>query len=210
MNGPRIPKGAIPAKTEVEDAERSAVYRPGEAAAAPARPRNIFLVGPRGSGKTTVGRLAAQRLSLAFADTDALLAERAGTTIVGFVAAHGWDAFRDLEHEVLADVCGRENQVVATGGGIVLREDNRALLRACGLTVYLMADLPTLLSRLEADPNAAQRPALTDSPLREEISRVLDEREPLYFSVADAVLQAALPAEELAEAVEEKARLGLG
>ena len=81
---------------------------------------------------------------------------------------------------------------------------NRALLKAHGLTCYLMADVPTLLSRLEADPAAEQRPALTDSPLREEISRVLAEREPIYFSVADAVLQGARPASELAEDIEEK------
>ena len=207
MNDPRAPKDAIKRKTEVEDAELSAVY--GKAAPT-ARPRNIFLVGPRGSGKTTVGRLAAQRLGLEFADTDALLGDRAGSTIADFVAAHGWDAFRDLEHAVLQDVCAREGQVVATGGGIVLREDNRALLKAHGLTVYLMADVPTLLARLENDPNAAQRPALTDSPLRQEISAVLNEREPLYFAVADAVLQASRRAEELAEDVEEKARLEFG
>lgn len=207
MNGPRAPKDAIKRKIEVEDAELSAVY--GKAMAT-ARPRNVFLVGPRGSGKTTVGRLAAERLGLAFVDTDALLGERAGGTIADFVAAHGWDAFRDLEHAVLRDVCAREGQVVATGGGIVLREDNRALLKAHGLTVYLLADVPTLFARLEKDPNAAQRPALTDSPLRQEIGAVLNEREPLYFAVADAVLQAGRRAEELAEDVEEKARLEFG
>lgn len=207
MNGPRAPKDAIKRKIEVEDAELSAVY--GKAMAT-ARPRNVFLVGPRGSGKTTVGRLAAECLGLAFADTDALLAERAGGTIAAFVAAHGWDAFRDLEHAVLRDVCAREGQVVATGGGIVLREDNRALLKAHGLTVYLMVDVPTLLARLEKDPNAAQRPALTDSPLRQEISTVLNEREPLYFAVADAVVQAGRRAEELAGEVEEKVRLEFG
>lgn len=206
MNGPRAPKNFIQRKAEVQDAERSAIYRTGQSAGTPPRPRNVFLVGPRGSGKTTVGRLAAERLGLAFVDTDALIAERAGSSIAAYVAAKGWDAFRDLEHAVLEDVCAREDQVVATGGGVVLREDNRALLQKSGWTFYLMADVPTLLGRLQADPNAAQRPALTDSPLREEISRVLNEREPLYFSVADAVLQAALPAQELAGGVEEKFR----
>lgn len=204
MNGPRSPKDAIQRRVEVEDSERSAVYRTGQTG--PARPRNIFLVGPRGSGKTTVGRLAAEPLGLAFVDTDALIAERAGSSIAAYVEAKGWDAFRDLEHAVLADVCTHENQVVATGGGIILREDNRVLLKNSGWTFYLMADVSTLLGRLEADPNAAQRPALTDSPLREEISRVLAEREPLYFSVADAVLQAALPAEDLACEVGDRLR----
>ncbi|EPR41934.1 Shikimate kinase [Desulfovibrio sp. X2] len=206
MNRP--PKNAIKHKHEVEDAERTAVYRAGAFSSPSGASGNVFLVGLRGSGKTTVGRRAAKRLDRPFVDTDALIAERIGTTIADFVAENGWDAFRELEHQVLAEVCTRTGQIVATGGGIVLREDNRALLADHGVTFYLMADVDTLCARLRCNPNSAQRPALTDacSP-REETARTLTARDPLYMQAARFILQAANSPDELAQDIEDKLRL---
>src|SRR5689334_7067287 len=108
-------------------------------------PTLLFLIGYRGSGKTTVGRLVADRLGWAFVDADSVLEERYGQTIREIFAAEGEAGFRDKEAAVLADLCRATDAVIATGGGIVLRAANRVLLKRHGLVVWLAADPPTLL-----------------------------------------------------------------
>src|SRR5688500_4378392 len=109
----------------------------------------IFLVGYRGSGKTTVGRLLADRLQWSFLDADAVIEERAGKTIRDIFVAEGEGAFRDQESALLAELCGRTETVIATGGGIVLKDDNRALLREHGFVAWLTADAQTLWARIQ-------------------------------------------------------------
>lgn len=162
---------------------------------------NIYFIGLRGSGKTTVGRIVAEGLQAQFVDTDELVVQRAGLGIAQIVDRQGWEAFRHLEHQVLEDICSKKGQVVATGGGIILRDDNRELLQAGGQIFYLMAHVPDLLARLDKAPAKEQRPALTEKPLQEELAQTLSAREPLYVSIADHVLQAEKPPEELAEDV---------
>ena len=103
----------------------------------------IFLIGYRGSGKTTIGRILAARLGWAFVDADTLLEERAGKSIRQMFATDGEPAFRDLESAILAELSQRTNVVVATGGGVVMRDRNRQLLRT-GFVAWLSANAMTL------------------------------------------------------------------
>ena len=163
----------------------------------PADDRNIYLIGPRASGKTTLGKMLAERLGRPFIDLDAVFVEKHGETIADLVGREGWDAFRLAEAAIVAETGKRTGQVVATGGGAVLMPQNREVL-ARGLVFYLQADPERLASRLLADCNEAQRPKLTELGLREEIAATLAEREPLYLACAHASLPERAP-EELLE-----------
>ncbi len=138
---------------------------------------NIMLIGMRGCGKTTVGRLLATELNLDFIDLDEDITRRAGRSVTEIVAASGWDVFRDLEGEAASLAVTRDNQVVATGGGILEREANVRALKAGGTIVWLRADAATLSMRIAGDNS---RPPLTDSDPETEMRRVLESREPRY------------------------------
>ena len=149
--------------------------------------RNIFLIGPRACGKTTVGRALADRLGLEFVDTDHELVRAVGMEIADYVEENGWDAFRDRETEILARVAGEGGRVIGCGGGIVLRPENREVL-AAGIVFYLQTGLEVLAERLMRDPNEAQRPSLTGKSVVDEIREILAERAHLYEGCADVVL----------------------
>ena len=149
--------------------------------------RNIFLIGPRACGKTTVGQALADRLGLAFVDTDHELVRTVGMEIADYVEENGWDGFRDREAETLDRVAGEGVRVVGCGGGIVLRPENRELL-ATGIVFYLETDPEVLAERLMRDPNEAQRPSLTGKSVTDEVREILAERAPLYEGCADVVL----------------------
>jgi shikimate kinase len=149
----------------------------------------IYLIGYRGAGKTTVGRLLAVRLGWAFVDADDVLEERAGRSIAAIFAAEGEAGFRDREAANLSDLAQLERHVIATGGGIVLRPENRRLLRDSGHCVWLTGGPATLYGRLQGDPTTrARRPALTGLPGPAEVERLLGEREPFYREVAHSVV----------------------
>ncbi len=99
--------------------------------------RNLIFVGLPGSGKSTVGRLCARALNLPFVDADKFLEQREGRSVADIFASSGEGYFRDLESRVLAELCRREGIVLATGGGAVLRRENRRLLRDGGLVIFL-------------------------------------------------------------------------
>lgn len=148
----------------------------------------VFLIGPRGSGKSTVARLLAEAWGWSWIDADLELEKRYGQSIRAIFAAEGEADFREKETAVLADLCRMQRSVIATGGGVVLREDNRERLRAAGRIVWLTADIDTLWQRMQADSATAEtRPALSIGG-REEIAEVLRFREPLYRSIADAIV----------------------
>jgi shikimate kinase len=155
-------------------------------------PHLVHLIGYRGTGKSTVARHLARRLGWDWLDADAELERRAGRTIRQIFAADGEPAFRDLETALLRELCGHRQHVLALGGGVVLREENRQLLRAPGhFVVWLRADARTIWRRLQADPESAERrPDLSVGGLAE-IEELLERRQPWYVACADQVLETA-------------------
>ena len=148
----------------------------------------IFLIGLRGSGKTTVGRALAKRSGLPFRDADAELEARAGRSIRDIFLTDGEAAFRDLEEQTLNGLIARGPAVIATGGGVVLREANRARLRAAGKVIWLIAEADALWQRMHADSaTVEQRPDLSCGGLAE-IQEQMRLREPLYRSIADLII----------------------
>jgi len=146
----------------------------------------LALVGYRGTGKTTVGRLVAGRLGLPFLDADAELVRAAGRAIPEIFASDGEGHFRDLEGRTLEALTAGPPAVVATGGGAVLREANRRALRRFGLVVWLTAGPDALAERLRHAPG--DRPALTPEGLLAEIAGVLEARTPAYEATAHAAV----------------------
>lgn len=193
----------IKKKTEIEDAGASMTFKSGQFSKPPfsLESKNIYLIGMRGSGKTTLGQALATALGCAFVDTDAVLVQDAGQTIDEIVTAHGWDYFRDLEAKTLAKVCGLPGKIVATGGGIVLSVANRELMYKTGVSFYLVSDAALLTGRLLRDRNTAQRPSLTGLALHDEVAQVMSEREPLYMASMDHLLQANRGVDELVDDV---------
>ena len=152
---------------------------------------NIFLIGYRGSGKTTVARALAARIRWAWMDADAELERRAGKSIQQIFAESGEGAFRDWETAVVADLAKLDQQVIALGGGAVLREQNRQALAGRGKVVWLKASPEMLHERISADPTTgARRPNLTGKGGLVEIRQLLAQREPIYQTCADLVLDA--------------------
>ncbi len=148
--------------------------------------RGLVLVGYRGTGKTTVGRILAERLSWKFIDADQELETREGRSIATIFADDGEPAFRDREEQIIANLCLRDETVLATGGGAVLRATNREALRSVGFVAWLTADADTLVRRLTRDQSRPNpRPALTAAGTLAEIGDVLTARLPLYREVSD-------------------------
>jgi len=146
------------------------------------KPRNVFLIGPPGAGKSTIGRMLAGKLGFDFDDTDHIIERRTGADISWIFDVEGEDGFREREHQVLSELVGKTNLVVATGGGIVLREDNRSLLNRLDAVVYLEAGLHKLVERTSKDK---KRPLLQDGDPKDKIEALLGQRKPLYEGVAD-------------------------
>jgi len=134
----------------------------------------IFLCGPPGCGKTTVGRLLAQTLERPFVDIDQVIVERAGRPIERIFADSGEPAFRAVESTVLADAAGLPSAVVALGGGTLLAPENRALVARSGRTVYLRASVATLEARVAQQD--VVRPLLARTP----VGTLLEQRRALY------------------------------
>ncbi len=164
---------------------------------------NIILTGFRATGKTTVGRLVAQRLGWVFQDTDALLCQRLGASVAEVVARLGWPAFRQAERVLLRELRTMRQTVLATGGGAIEHLQEWRELRRCGLVIWLDADLDTVRSRLQADPRSGQqRPSLTGRSVVDELDELLTRRRPLYASGSDLrlVVTSETP-EQLADAI---------
>lgn len=150
---------------------------------------SIALIGYRATGKTFFGRALARELRLPFVDMDEELAKILGMNIQEWVSASGWDSFRQAESRLLEELAGNPPMVLATGGGVVLSPSNRAILRRHFRVIWLKASIETIRRRLGEDPvTAAQRPALTDLPLEEEIRTLLASRLPLYHETAHLIL----------------------
>jgi len=137
---------------------------------------NLYLIGMSGSGKTTVGRLLAQQIGYGYLDTDEVIVKTTGQTINQLFATEGEAAFRQLESEVLAQVCAYTKLSVATGGGIVLRRENWSYLHH-GLIVWLDVAVEILISRLAEDTT---RPLLQDTDRVLKMRSLLEQRRALY------------------------------
>lgn len=141
----------------------------------------VFLVGPPGSGKSTVGRHLAALLRAELCDLDEVIEDRAGADIAWIFDVEGEAGFRDREQATLNDVAVNDNVVIATGGGVVLREANRQTMRQNGTVVYLSAALSTLVNRTRGND---KRPLLAGKDSRAVLEQLLESREPLYRDVA--------------------------
>ena len=150
---------------------------------------NIVLMGYRCTGKTVAGRRLAERLGRPFYDTDQLVERQARRTISQIVAEQGWQAFREAETAVIRDLSGADHSVIALGGGAVLDIRNVESLKKNGLFVWLFAAAETIAARMERDAaGGAKRPSLTGEPSVSETHAIMAEREPLYRSLADLVV----------------------
>lgn len=148
-------------------------------------PANIVLIGYRGSGKTTVAKLLAERLGWSLVDTDDEIVAAVGKEIREIFANEGEPKFREYESQAVARACDGAQQVISVGGGAILAEQNRQVLRDTGACVWLTAKPKTLYARMQGDPrNAALRPALTDKHGLEEVLTVLKVRLLLYEQTA--------------------------
>lgn len=148
---------------------------------------NVVLIGYRGTGKSTVGKIVAARLGLALVSTDAEIVKSAGHTIPQIVEQHGWEYFRNLETTMCQDLAGREGLVIDTGGGAILRPQNVEVLKQTGKLFWLTASVETIAKRIGSD---TQRPSLTGTKsFIDEIQDVLRERLPKYQAAADEVIE---------------------
>lgn len=146
---------------------------------------NIFLVGPMGAGKSTVGRQLAEALSFEFKDSDQEIQRRTGVDIPTIFEYEGEDGFRERERQVIDELSEQTGIVMATGGGAILRPDNRRDLASRGVVIYLRCSPEQQHSRTSRDRN---RPLLhTDDPLSR-LRELMEERDPLYRQVADMVV----------------------
>lgn len=144
---------------------------------------NLVFIGYRGTGKTEVSTLVAQRLGRQRVGMDATLVERLGESIPDFVAREGWDAFREAESTLVEELAARDDLVIDCGGGVVVRDSNIEVLRKRGRLVWLKASVGVIAQRIGGDN---QRPSLTGSKsFVEEIGEVLSQRMPLYKKACD-------------------------
>lgn len=147
---------------------------------------NIYLVGYRCTGKSTVGKMLASRLDWPFVDADEYLEQRAGKSIKRIFEEEGEAHFRQLESRYLQELSARHNLVVATGGGVVLREENVKQMHNTGIVVLLEASPETVFDRLRSDPRTKfRRPSLTSKEPFEEIVELMERRAPLYSAAAN-------------------------
>jgi shikimate kinase len=147
----------------------------------PCRAQLIVLVGPMGVGKSTVGRLLANLLGLSFYDSDREIERQAGTDIGWIFDREGEQGFRDRETAVLTELMAHRSMVLATGGGVVMRKENRELLKQANNTCYLMAEPKLLVERTKKNN---KRPLLQVDDPAAKILSLLQERDPLYREVA--------------------------
>ena len=147
---------------------------------------NIVLIGPMGSGKTTVGRRLAEVLKIDFYDADLEIIDKTGVSIDHIFDIEGEEGFRKRESSVLKDLCIKPNIVLATGGGAVISKENRLLIKKTGSVIYLLSSVDQILRRTE---KSKTRPLLENSTNRRKtISDIIDSRDPLYREVATIII----------------------
>lgn len=165
-------------------------------------PQIIFLVGPMGAGKSTIGRYLAELLNKQFKDSDHEIEKRTGASIPLIFEIEGESGFRTRESTMLQELADEEGAVIATGGGIVLLEENREILKEKGLVVYLHASIDILYQRTRRDRN---RPLLNDGDRRAKLEEIMLTRDPLYREVATLIIETdKRPARSVAKEIVDK------
>ena len=149
-------------------------------------PRRIFLVGPMGAGKSTIGKYLAQQLKLRFADTDTEIEDRTGADIPWIFDVEGEPGFRDREQQVVEEMTLWDDIVLATGGGVVMRPENRQALAARGFVVYLHATVDEQVRRTRRDQ---RRPLLQTGDPEAVLRNLMAIRDPLYREIADHIIE---------------------
>jgi shikimate kinase len=144
--------------------------------------RNIFLIGPMGAGKSTIGRTLAKELKLEFYDTDEVIEERTGADIAWIFDVEGEEGFRVREQKIIEELTQKNNIVLATGGGVITTPENRNALAGRGTVIYLRASLQQQYERTKRD---TKRPLLQTDDLESKLESLKAEREPLYEELAD-------------------------
>ena len=144
--------------------------------------RNIFLIGPMGAGKSTIGRALAKELKLEFFDTDEVIEERTGASVSWIYDVEGEEGFRRREQKVIEELTQKNNIVLATGGGVVTTPENRVALAGRGTVIFLRTSLQQQFERTKRD---TKRPLLQTPNLEVTLEELRDEREPLYEELAD-------------------------
>jgi len=147
---------------------------------------NVFLIGPMGAGKSTIGRLLSQELGLEFHDSDREIETRSGTNIPWIFDVEGEEGFRQREQAVIDELTQLDGIVLATGGGAVLREANRRHLQSRGTVVYLQTSIEQQLERTAKDRN---RPLLQTENPRAVLERLIEQRDPLYRDCCDLLVR---------------------
>ncbi|MBK9307654.1 MAG: shikimate kinase [Nitrospira sp.] len=148
---------------------------------------NVVLIGYRGTGKSSVGKVLAARLDRPVLSTDAEVVRLAGHTIPAIVEQHGWEYFRDLESKVCQELAGQDGLIIDTGGGAILRSQNVDVLKQTGKLFWLTASVETIAKRIGSD---TQRPSLTGTKsFVDEIQDVLRDRQPKYQAAGDYVIE---------------------
>ena len=147
--------------------------------------QNLILIGPMGSGKTTVGKQLAKRTRMDFVDSDHIIEDRCGVSISTIFDIEGEAGFRKRETKVLSELCDRSGIVLATGGGAITVEENRILLRKSGFVVYLKTSIETQLARTQKNNN---RPLLENVDAEKRLTELMAERGTLYEQEADLVV----------------------
>lgn len=148
--------------------------------------QSLILVGPMGAGKSTIGKLLASILDIPFSDSDRVIEEKTGADIPWIFDVEGEAGFRQRETSVLAELLQAEAMVLATGGGIVMKDENRNLLKGDGVVVYLTASIDQLVERTYKDK---KRPLLQVDDPEAKIRELIALRDPLYREVADIIVQ---------------------
>jgi len=147
--------------------------------------KNIILVGLMGAGKSTIGRILAKKLNKEFLDSDRVIEERTGVDIATIFELEGEKGFREREAQIIEELCQMTNIILATGGGSILRKENRENMKEFGEVVYLSTNAELLYSRIRYDKT---RPLMqTPNPLNT-LRRLLEDREPYYKEVSDLVI----------------------
>ena len=150
---------------------------------------NIFLIGYRCSGKTSVGKALAMKLGWSFIDADEELVNNYFTTINDIVSEQGWNFFRKKEKGILKKICGLDKHVVATGGGVILDSENVKNMKKSGVVVWLRVTPETVKKRILLDKTTGDfRPSLSSKGLVEEIEETILYRQPYYEEAMDFII----------------------